>query len=235
LYAGVDIKKDEFIGEYKGEIISSTELKRREVIDDRTYYLFDLSSDQTVDASTKGNKMRFINNSSKFDNCVGQNMLSDQQIRIGMYALKDIKAGEEFFFNYNWPTHVQEHLEFGDLDGEKKIAPPSRPRKGHPAKGKDDARGKPRMTAAAKKTREESVSSTTTTPSLNSRGNTDPFQCQRARKSSTHFQTSSTQGTQDQLDQSDSEDEDYEEYEESEASEAEFDEDEDVSMPDADE
>lgn len=234
LYAGVDIKKDEYIGEYKGEIISSTELKRREVVDDRTYYLFDLSSDQTVDASTKGNKMRFINNSSKFDNCVGQNILCDQQIRIGMYALKDIKAGEEFFFNYNWPTHVQEHLEFGDLDGERKIAPVSRSKKGHSGKGKEDRSGKPRMTAAAKKTRDESVSSTTTTPSLNSRDRT--MANRKAVKSSSHFQSSSTHNTQDhQLDRSDSEDEDYEEYEDSETSEIEFDEDEDESMPDADE
>jgi len=235
LYAGVDIKKDEFIGEYKGEIISSTELKRREVIDDRTYYLFDLSSEQTVDASTKGNKMRFINNSSKFDNCVGQNMLCDQQIRIGMYALRDIKAGEEFFFNYNWPSHVQEHLEFGDLDGEKQSPSTSRAKKGHVAKGKGGPGGKPRMTAAAKKAREDSVSSTTTTPSLISRGRTMPGQPWMAAKSSSLFQTSTTRDMLDhQSGRCDSEDEDYED-EESGASGAEFDEDEDESMPDADE
>ena len=79
------------------------------------------------------------------------------------------------------------------------------------------------------------MSSTTTTPSLNSGGRIVPIQGLMARKSLSLFQNSSTQDTQDQLDRSDSEDEDYEEYEGSGASEVEYDEDEDESMPDVDE
>jgi len=167
LFAGVDIKKDEFIGEYKGENISATELKRREIVDDRTYYLFDLCEDTTTDAGTKGNKIRFVNNSSQHDNCVAQNMLCNMHVRIGLYALRDIKAEEEIYFNYNWPEHVRQHLEFGERNGQREKAPKSTgSKKGR--KSRDTEKkpfGKPIITGASKRTHEERDSPSSTSSS----------------------------------------------------------------------
>lgn len=172
LFAGVDIKKHEFIGEYKGENVSATELKRREIVDDRTYYLFDLCGDTTTDAGTKGNKIRFVNNSSQHDNCIAHNMLCNMQVRIGLYATRDIKAGEELYFNYNWPEHVRQHLEFGERDGRREKVPKSKGTgKGKKTKGKDKKPfSKPIITGASKQTREGSTSSSQTSSSSHTRG-----------------------------------------------------------------
>lgn len=172
LFAGVDFKKYEFIGEYKGENVSATELKRREIVDDRTYYLFDLCKDATTDAGTKGNKIRFINNSSQHDNCIAQNMLCNMQVRIGLYATRDIKAGEELYFNYNWPEHVRQHLEFGERDGKREKVPKSKgAKKGKKAKGKGKKPfSKPIITGASKQTREGTESSSQRSSTSDTRG-----------------------------------------------------------------
>lgn len=161
LFTGVNIRSNDFIGEYKGENISATELKRREIVDDRTYYLFDLCADTTTDAGTKGNKIRFVNNSSNHANCFAQNMVCNMHVRIGLYALRDIKAREELYFNYNWPEHVRQHLEFGERDGRREKAPRSpTSKKGKRAKDKNKKPfGKPIIQGASKHSVEGSDSS----------------------------------------------------------------------------
>lgn len=45
-------------------------------------------------------------------------MLCNTVVRIGMYAIKDIKAGEELFFNYNYPNEVTKYFwEKGETKG----------------------------------------------------------------------------------------------------------------------
>ncbi|EFQ93880.1 hypothetical protein CFE70_008882 [Pyrenophora teres f. teres 0-1] len=106
LYMGEDIKSGEYIGEYTGEAISVNEGDRRVTIYDyqKTMYLFRLNSKQEVDATYMGNKLRFINNADdKYTNCFPKNMLCNTVFRIALFAITDIKAGTELYFNYNYP------------------------------------------------------------------------------------------------------------------------------------
>lgn len=63
-----------------------------------------------MDSTRAGNKLRFINNSAKSPNCMPKVLLCNTVVRIGMFAIKDIKAGEELFFNYNYPIDVTKHF-----------------------------------------------------------------------------------------------------------------------------
>ncbi|CAN9332993.1 unnamed protein product [Alternaria alternata] len=106
LYMGEDIKSGDYIGEYTGEAISVKEGDRRVTIYDyqKTMYLFRLNSKQEVDATYMGNKLRFINNADdKYTNCSPKNLLCNTVFRIALFATRDIKAGTELYFNYNYP------------------------------------------------------------------------------------------------------------------------------------
>ncbi|KAK6002925.1 hypothetical protein QM012_001675 [Aureobasidium pullulans] len=109
LYAGEPIAKDEFIGEYQGEIITRDETERRGAIYDfqKLSYIFDLNRDQTIDSQRMGNKIRFINHAAKpaLRNIYPKIMLCNLAHRIGMFAYRDIKVGEELFFDYGGSYH----------------------------------------------------------------------------------------------------------------------------------
>lgn len=64
-----DIKKNQFVAEYTGELINHREADRRGKAYDRdsNTYLFDLNDDWVIDAKHKGNKMRFANHRSVSD------------------------------------------------------------------------------------------------------------------------------------------------------------------------
>jgi len=51
-----------------------------------------------------GNKLRFINNADdKYTNCCPKNLLCNTVFRVALFAITDIKAGTELYFNYNYP------------------------------------------------------------------------------------------------------------------------------------
>lgn len=58
-----DIRKNEFVAEYTGELIDHCEADRRGKAYDRdsNTYLFDLNDEWVIDAKQRGNKMRFAN------------------------------------------------------------------------------------------------------------------------------------------------------------------------------
>jgi hypothetical protein len=131
LYAGEQIRKDEFVGEYKGEVITNGEADRRGAIYEKqnSTYLFSLNTKQEVDSNFYGNKIRFINhrNSSINNrNRDGANLyplivLVNSVHRIGLFAHREIKSGEELFFDYG--PKFPEHLLGGTQQAVSKSAP----------------------------------------------------------------------------------------------------------------
>jgi uncharacterized protein len=113
VYARKRIPKGTRIIEYAGEIISSAEADRR--YDDESMakhhtFLFILSSRWCIDAAVGGNIARYINHSCD-PNCVA--WIVGRKIWID--ALRDIEAGEELGYEYEYdflPEYTVEDLEY---------------------------------------------------------------------------------------------------------------------------
>ncbi|XP_058127584.1 nuclear receptor binding SET domain protein-like [Anopheles ziemanni] len=101
LVASESITYGKFIIEYVGEVIDRNELNRR-VKENRqnTNYFLRIDHLMTIDAGQKGNVSRFINHSCN-PNCKMQKWNVGYAPAIGLFATKDIKAGEELTVNYN--------------------------------------------------------------------------------------------------------------------------------------
>ncbi|KAM7208093.1 hypothetical protein V8F20_001639 [Naviculisporaceae sp. PSN 640] len=132
LFTAEDIAQDEFVIEYTGELISHDEGVRREarrgdVFDEaaNSSYLFTLLENEGiwVDAAIYGNLSRYINHASESDrkacNITPKVVYVNGEFRIKFTALRDIKAGEELFFNYGdyFPNLTKKLLEDGGNDG----------------------------------------------------------------------------------------------------------------------
>ena len=90
LFANVPFKKDDFVIEYTGEIISNDEADER-----GGRYIFEISSRRSVDGSTRKNLARYINHSCR-PNCEAEIDGS----RIMIYAKRNIEVGEELCYHY---------------------------------------------------------------------------------------------------------------------------------------
>ncbi|KAL2136286.1 hypothetical protein VTI74DRAFT_4521 [Chaetomium olivicolor] len=122
LFAAEDIGQDDFVIEYTGELISHDEGVRREnrrgdVFDEenKVSYLFTLLEQEGiwVDAAIYGNLSRYINHASDNCNIMPRIMYVNHEFRIKFLALRDIRAGEELFFNYgdNFPNLTKKLVE----------------------------------------------------------------------------------------------------------------------------
>lgn len=90
LFAEDHIKKDDFVIEYWGPMLSD------EAADEKGgAYLFEIDKDHTIDGTTRKNTARYINHSCK-PNCEPE---IDGK-RVFIYAIRNIKPGEELTYHY---------------------------------------------------------------------------------------------------------------------------------------
>ena len=95
---------DDFIFEYLGEVIPEGSFWRRmhHYSDEgiKHFYFMMLTKGEYIDATRKGNLGRFCNHSCN-PNCYVDKWNVGDQLRMGIFAKRAIKAGEELTFNYN--------------------------------------------------------------------------------------------------------------------------------------
>lgn len=99
-----ELQPNDFIYEYIGEVINEPTFRRRMLQYDeegiKHFYFMSLSKSEFVDATRKGNLGRFCNHSCN-PNCYVDKWVVGDKLRMGIFALRKIRAGEELVFNYN--------------------------------------------------------------------------------------------------------------------------------------
>lgn len=104
LRADTDLQENDFVFEYIGEVIGESQFRRRmQQYDEekiKHFYFMSLNKGEFVDATKKGNLGRFCNHSCN-PNCYVDKWVVGDKLRMGIFAERSIKAGEELVFNYN--------------------------------------------------------------------------------------------------------------------------------------
>ncbi|ERE92246.1 putative histone-lysine N-methyltransferase ASH1L-like protein [Cricetulus griseus] len=98
------LKAGQFIIEYLGEVVSEQEFRNRMIEqyhNHSDHYCLNLDSGMVIDSYRMGNEARFINHSCD-PNCEMQKWSVNGVYRIGLYALKDVLAGTELTYDYNF-------------------------------------------------------------------------------------------------------------------------------------
>ena len=100
VFATRNIASGEKLIEYRGERISDDEADRRYPFEDderHHTFLFRLDDGSVIDAGVRGNAAKYINHSCD-PNCEAL----EEDGRIFIYALDDIRKGEELAYDYNY-------------------------------------------------------------------------------------------------------------------------------------
>jgi len=98
LYANQDIKKGTKIIEYKGKIITARQSEIDPKYDnDKAIYLFNINKKYDLDGDFAFNTARLINHSCD-PNCE----VFGKGLKLWVYAMKDIKKGEELSYDYGF-------------------------------------------------------------------------------------------------------------------------------------
>lgn len=103
-----ELPANSFIMEYVGEVVRSKELRSRikkyTKAKIKHHYFMALRSDEIIDATCKGNLTRFINHSCE-PNCETQKWTVNGDLRIGFFTIKDLQAGDEITFDYQFQRY----------------------------------------------------------------------------------------------------------------------------------
>ena len=94
LFAYEEIEAGQMIGEYTGLA------RRKKNSDCSNAYIFNYTSDDVIDASKRGNSMRFINHSNHNANTNYKRVMLDGVQHVIFIALRRIAAGEQILFDY---------------------------------------------------------------------------------------------------------------------------------------
>mmetsp|Transcript_39467 Transcript_39467/g.66160 ORF Transcript_39467/g.66160 Transcript_39467/m.66160 type:complete len:652 (-) Transcript_39467:199-2154(-) len=107
MFAKNDVKEDDLIIEYVGEIIDRKEcdvrMKKMQEAGAKNFYFLEVNNSMIIDATEMANNGRFMNHSCG-PNCGAEKWIVDGVQRVGMYALRDIPAGTELTWDYNFAT-----------------------------------------------------------------------------------------------------------------------------------
>nr|GMD55584.1 histone-lysine N-methyltransferase ASHH2-like [Ipomoea batatas] len=100
-----DVSEGQFLIEYVGEVLDMQAYEGRQCEyaskGHRHFYFMTLNGSEVIDACAKGNLGRFINHSCD-PNCSTEKWMVNGEVCIGLFALRDIKKGEEVTFDYNY-------------------------------------------------------------------------------------------------------------------------------------
>ena len=112
LIAAKNIKKGTRIIEYKGKLISKKESEENPKFDNsKRIYIFEINNKYDLDGNFNFNSARLVNHSCN-PNCE----VTGSGLKIWVHAIKDIKKGEEFSYDYgfsfdedfkNYPCHCK--------------------------------------------------------------------------------------------------------------------------------
>ncbi|KAI5065088.1 hypothetical protein GOP47_0019783 [Adiantum capillus-veneris] len=99
------VVQGEFIIEYVGEVINEAMCEERlwtlKERGDHNFYMCEIGKDFIIDATYKGNAARFVNHSCD-PNCNLEKWRVDGEIRVGIFAIRDIKDGEALTYDYRF-------------------------------------------------------------------------------------------------------------------------------------
>ncbi|CAL4968850.1 unnamed protein product [Urochloa decumbens] len=100
-----DVAEGRFLIEYVGEVLDITSYEDRQRYyasrGQKHFYFMALNGGEVIDACTKGNLGRFINHSCS-PNCRTEKWMVNGEVCIGIFAMGNIKKGEELTFDYNY-------------------------------------------------------------------------------------------------------------------------------------
>lgn len=106
LFCVHDVSAGEMLMEYAGEVIRASVADVREAKYNKQgiggCYMFRCGDDMVVDATKCGNIARFINHSCE-PNCYSRQIIVEARLHIVIFALRDIRRGDELTYDYKFP------------------------------------------------------------------------------------------------------------------------------------
>ncbi|KAG0321356.1 histone methyltransferase set2 [Podila horticola] len=108
LRAKQNIEAGEFVMEYIGEVLPHASFIKRtreySLAGVEHFYFMSLQADEVIDATKKGCLARFINHSCN-PNCHLEKWVVGPKLRIGIFSIKGISAGDELTFDYQFERY----------------------------------------------------------------------------------------------------------------------------------